>query len=265
MFEFKKEYETGIQEIDREHKQFFAYINSAVEALDLPEDRAPKAASELLDVLMNYAETHFEHEEAYMRRINDDVLPSQKEAHDAFRARLAEMTARRDQLVLKDLGDIFIFMAKWLQEHIKTQDKKIGLASSGAFVMTDEFFTGIKFVDEEHATLFDIIGRVHETINSETLHDKFDAIMDIIEELRDYTIKHFSDEERYMQEISYDGLAAQKRVHEAFVDKITEIDLQSLSDDSDDQSAYLSGLVRFLNDWLIDHILKMDKKIPVKQ
>lgn len=264
-FEFKPEYETGIAEIDGEHRQFFMMINTAIDAIDKPEAEALSEARDLLDKLVAYAKTHLEHEEDYMRRTRDEELAVQVKNHDLFRNKIKEMTAHRDQLTLKDLGSIFIFMAKWLRGHIITMDMLIGkVRTTGRFVMTEDFMTGIEFVDEEHAVLFDIIGRVHDAIHNEFLHDRFDVIMEVLGELRDYTIKHFADEEQYMARINYSGLAAQKAVHEAFVDKITEIDVQNISDDAQDQNRYLSSLVEFLNDWLISHILKMDKLIPVE-
>jgi hemerythrin len=95
-------------------------------------------------------------------------------------------------------------------------------------------------------------------INDELLHDKYDKIVDILGELKEYTVKHFSDEEAYMEEIHYSGLDAQKLAHTAFVDKLNEIDLDQVDDN---QQEYLNGLIDFLLGWLVNHILKMDKKI----
>lgn len=264
MFEFKKEYETGIEEIDREHRQFFEYIDRAVKAMDLPEEEGIKEARDLLHKLIVYAGTHLDHEEEYMKRTDDPELPVQVAAHRVFTEHVAEMTIRKDDLKLKDLGEIFIFMAKWLRSHVITMDKMIGKMkrTEGKFVMTSDYMTGIDFVDHEHEKLFEIIGRAHDAIENEMLHDRFDAIMDILKELREYTVMHFSDEERYMESIGYDGLAAQKAVHESFVDRISDIDIQDLSDEGDDQNSYLRSLVVFLNDWLVSHIKNMDKKIP---
>lgn len=262
-YEFTKDYEIGVAAIDAEHKTFFDYVNEAVRAMDLPHDEAVKELKPLLVKLENYASAHIAHEEAYMRKMNDPGLGAQQEAHKTFARKVKEMSSRADELELKDLGDIFIFMAKWLKGHILAMDQLIGKsASNDKFVMTEEFFTGIQFVDEEHAGLFDIIGRVHDTISNDMLHDRFDAIINILDELTEYTERHFADEEAYMAKIQYAGIAGQKAAHAAFVDKIREIDLQEVSDSGDDQNEYLKSLVSFLNNWLVDHILKMDKKIP---
>ena len=85
--------------------------------------------------------------------------------------------------------------------------------------------------------------------------------MSILDRLKEYTIHHFHDEEEYMERIGYDGLAAQQRAHQAFVDKLKEV---NLDDVDDNQQEYLTELVDFLLSWLVNHILKVDKLIPVK-
>ena len=86
-------------------------------------------------------------------------------------------------------------------------------------------------------------------------------IIEILDELKDYTIQHFSDEEEYMESIHYEGLPAQKRAHEAFVDKLENIDRDAIKKNPKE---YIQQLLEFLLGWLINHILHTDKKIPVK-
>ena len=117
-------------------------------------------------------------------------------------------------------------------------------------------------MDEEHAELFRIIRETNDLIREELLHDKYDEIMKILEELKDYTVHHFRDEEEYMQRIGYTGLEAQQRAHQAFVDKLREINLDEVDDN---QQEYLTELVDFLLGWLVNHILKVDKLIPAEQ
>lgn len=262
MFEFKKEYEIGVEEIDAEHRKFFEYINSAVHALDLPDEEAVEKARSILNVLLTYASTHFAHEEEYMKKVGSQELMHQSVEHGRFKEKISSMIRRQDELTKQDLGSIFIFMAKWLKGHILIDDKRIAHTSQ-RIVMTDDFLTGIDIIDEEHAMLFDLIARLMDIINNETMHDKFDSIVDVFNELSGYAVKHFADEERYMESISYDGLPAQRAAHEAFVDRVGEIDLQSLSDNEETQTEQLNDIVNFLADWLVSHILKMDKKIPV--
>ena len=85
--------------------------------------------------------------------------------------------------------------------------------------------------------------------------------MELLNELKEYTQMHFHDEEEYMESIHYAGLAAQQNAHNAFIEKLGSIDQLQLDEDPE---KYLHDLIDFLAKWLIQHILRMDKQIPVK-
>ena len=127
------------------------------------------------------------------------------------------------------------------------------------FAFKEEYWTGIELIDDEHKKLFDIIRETNDIIHAQFLHDKYDEIMRILHELQEYTERHFKDEEDYMERIGYKRIEVQKRAHEAFVDKIKQIDLREIDDN---QEEYLEELIDYLLKWLSNHILKMDKKIP---
>ena len=267
MYRFTEDCLTGIETIDEEHRRLFQLINESMELLK--ENGASKViVKNLLKELREYAGTHFAHEEAYMEQIKDLELPRQRKEHAQFAVKvdsykIADLTEEESGQAAQEL---LSFMAKWLYRHILSSDTMIGKMTSeskkeDAFAFTDQYRTGITLIDDEHRRLFEIIKETNDVIEAELVHDKFDAIVHILEELKDYTIMHFQDEERYMESIAYDGLALQRVAHTAFVDRINEINL----DDVDDhQKEYLEELIDFLLAWLINHILKMDKLIPVK-
>ena len=123
---------------------------------------------------------------------------------------------------------------------------------------TDKYLTGISIVDKEHKELFRIIGDVYRVMTDEMAVDKYDEIVRLLEELREYTKFHFQDEELYMESIHYEGLKAQRRAHEAFVSRLEEMDLEHIDDN---QQETLEDLMEFLTEWLVNHILHSDKKI----
>ena len=114
-------------------------------------------------------------------------------------------------------------------------------------------------IDEEHKVLFVIIGKIYTAFEAELVHDKFDLILDILDELKEYTCVHFADEENYMKEIGYEGLAQQQLLHEKFVETLNEVNLDEVDDN---QVEYLYEVLNFLQNWLVNHILKVDKLIP---
>ena len=266
MFTFTNDCLIGISEIDEEHKKLFELITKIDTAVKSNDDPISNAML-LINELKQYTVTHFAHEEAYMERINDPELKRQKKEHAAFIEKInsysyADVTSASAKTIIVELLE---YLSKWLMGHILGSDILIGQFKQSEKpvipVFDDTFKTGISLIDEEHKTLFDIIGKVYKTIQTEMVHDKYDAIMDIIDELKEYTRIHFADEENYMREIRYEGLEQQEILHQNFIDNLMELDLNHVDDNQD---AYLYDFLDFLQNWLIIHILKVDKFIPQK-
>ncbi len=84
MLEWKPDYETGVPEIDTQHKVLFDNINRLGKLLDKEKvDRAE--ADYLLKFLVNYAEQHFKGEETCMARYRCPAHGKNKEEHANFR------------------------------------------------------------------------------------------------------------------------------------------------------------------------------------
>lgn len=122
----------------------------------------------------------------------------------------------------------------------------------------DEYALGIESIDEQHKKLFEIADRIYDLIQNTILMDKYDAIVEIINELKDYTIYHFAAEEEYMKSIGYKKLLSQKVAHDDFLHKVEEIDFEKIDNG---QNAYLLETLDFVVEWLGQHILKEDKLI----
>lgn len=259
MYEFTEDCLVGVERIDEEHQKFFAMINEAQSRLTTPGIDVSITARVIIRELREYAGTHFAHEEAYMKEIKDPELASQKLEHADFTARMNEISiaGMDDEAIRKNMNELLQYLSRWLFKHIIGSDTLIGRFES-PFAFTSKYHTGIEVVDEEHQRLFEIIADANRVIHAELLHDKYDEIMRILSELKDYTQEHFHDEEACMEEIGYPGLPEQKKAHEAFIERLAEIDLDSMDDN---QQEYLEGLIDFLLNWLSVHILHMDKKI----
>lgn len=126
------------------------------------------------------------------------------------------------------------------------------------YEMKEEFKTGIEFVDDEHKMIFDIADKIYVLLNNEFSIDKYDKIVNLIEELKDYAAFHFRDEEAYMESINYKRRFTQKIDHENFIEKFGETNLKDLDENQD---KYIFELLEFVNSWLINHIFEKDKLI----
>lgn len=123
------------------------------------------------------------------------------------------------------------------------------------FEMKDEYLTGIQEIDDQHRELFRIAKTAYDLLGDNYLPDMYDHIVAIIVELKDYTRKHFADEEAYMESISYKRMFTQKIEHQQFIEKLEEI---NLDDVDNNQKEALVKILEFLDYWLSHHILEND-------
>ena len=267
MYYFTEDCLLGVEMIDNEHRELFRMINEIRELLgnEIIEDKYDRIR-ETLEKLKQYADALFKHEEEYMESIRHPELELQKKQHAAFREKVYEAditmpSGESEQQVF--LQNLLKYLVTWLYRHIIGSDLMIGKMKPmedyhGPVVFSNEYLTGIALIDNEHKELFRIIGEVQRVIKDEFIPDKYDEIVYLLEEMKRYTIFHFSDEEKYMESIQYEGLAAQKRAHDAFIAKLNDMDLEHIDEH---QQETLEELLEFLTEWLVNHILNSDKKI----
>ena len=101
---------------------------------------------------------------------------------------------------------------------------------------------------------------LYDLLQEEFIPDKYDRIVAILQELRNYTKKHFSDEEAYMESIQYKRIFTQKIQHQEFIDKLDNIDIDSI-EAGENQDEAIIDILEFLTNWLIHHILELDTLI----
>jgi len=122
----------------------------------------------------------------------------------------------------------------------------------------DEFALGVPEIDAQHKKLFAIANRAYEVLKNDLLVDKYDQIVDIFNELKDYTVYHFTYEEDYMKSIGYRKFLSHKVQHDDFIQRINETDLRQIDEN---QQQYLIETLEFVVAWIENHILGVDKKI----
>ncbi|MBV7276125.1 bacteriohemerythrin [Clostridium thailandense] len=121
-----------------------------------------------------------------------------------------------------------------------------------------EYSINIKIVDDEHRKLFEIGQSIYDLAINKNYVDYYDRILDLIDELKEYTVYHFSDEERVMRLYDYPDFDNHKKIHEEFVGKIENVNLNTVDDD---QQKSILRLMDFVYVWIDEHILGQDLKI----
>lgn len=272
MFLFTEDCRIGVEQLDNEHEHLYNLLNDASAWLDNEECEGNKYEKirELLQKLEEYADQHFAHEEAYMQEINDPQLILQRAQHRIFREHIEQFLMKNideEEDLQGALEEIIHFLAGWWYHHIIGSDAMIGKLLSQKeweerdtlFGFSDEYQIGVDIIDHEHKHIFEILERADNLLRSWSENDKLDGFISVFDELIAYSEIHFEDEEAYMQSINYDGYEAQKRVHDAFIAKMEEVDLEKVDGDIRD---YMESLIEFSLGWMVNHVLHMDSKIP---
>ncbi|MFT8316111.1 MAG: hemerythrin family protein [Clostridium sp.] len=122
----------------------------------------------------------------------------------------------------------------------------------------DDYLLGIQTIDEQHKELFRIAERAYNLLKSEYFVDKYNKIVEIIGELKDYTIFHFQEEEKYMLSIKYKRFFAHKIEHDEFIEQLNKVELKDVDENQD---KYILDLLEFVVKWINDHIIGQDLKI----
>lgn len=129
------------------------------------------------------------------------------------------------------------------------------------YEMKQEYYIGIEMIDEEHKQLFKYADEAYELLHDEFTPDKYDRIDMILENLHDYTVKHFEDEENYMESINYKKIFTQKIQHQEFINKLEKF-MEQHKNETENQDEQIMEILKYLTEWLVNHILYVDGQIP---
>lgn len=122
----------------------------------------------------------------------------------------------------------------------------------------EDYRLGVDLIDQQHQKLFQIAEDIYNLLKNNLYTDKYDRILLLLSELKDYTIFHFRSEEEYMRQIGYRRLLSHRVEHDDFVNKISNVDMDRIDENQD---AYILELLDFVVKWIGEHILQKDKQI----
>lgn len=115
------------------------------------------------------------------------------------------------------------------------------------------FVLNIPEVDKQHKQLVDLVNQLHAAMKQQK--DKSE-IGNVLKGLGDYTVSHFSDEEKLMRQAGYNQLSAHQEIHKDLIAEILEFQAQY---DAGDAMVSME-LMDFLKTWLTDHIKGTDRQ-----
>jgi hemerythrin len=120
---------------------------------------------------------------------------------------------------------------------------------------TSALAVGVTEIDGEHQELFRRAGRLLDALEA----GKRAEVVELVEFLHGYAVRHFGREETWMRETLYPGYVRHKLEHDRFV-----ADLRVLARDLDvsgQRAIAPFQLGRWLAQWLKDHVSGTDKEL----
>ena len=118
----------------------------------------------------------------------------------------------------------------------------------------NRFSVGVKVIDDQHKKLVALISEIEYLHKQDSIDVK--QVAGVLQELKKYTLTHFSEEEEVMERHGFVGLERHKKLHQEFIDKVELF--ESMFDKGPKQ--VLDIMLPFLSKWLGHHILVEDKR-----
>ncbi len=114
---------------------------------------------------------------------------------------------------------------------------------------TRDLDTGIDWIDEQHMKIVDYINELKEAKDS----GNADGIGQIYDNLVDYTVTHFAEEESMMEAAGYRLTDLHKKIHEKFIAEVSGLHKRFKAGTDTTQE-----LLEMLQHWLFSHIRSND-------
>jgi hemerythrin len=113
-----------------------------------------------------------------------------------------------------------------------------------------QYSVGHAHIDSQHKKLFDLVNEVADKVKSGNMPE----VKEVIDRLANYTVEHFRDEEKLMQKAGYPRFEDHRLIHVELIEQVQALQLKLMKG----EPVSMIGVIRFLSDWLKDHILKDD-------
>ncbi len=117
----------------------------------------------------------------------------------------------------------------------------------------DAFSVGIQKLDEQHKKFLSLTNLLFDAMQG--AQDR-EVVGSVLKELQQYVVYHFKAEESLMKIYNYPNMNAHKQEHE---DAIQRVNKFVLDYERGLQTVHIE-LLKFLSDWIQNHILRVDRK-----
>jgi hemerythrin len=120
-------------------------------------------------------------------------------------------------------------------------------------VWKPDYSIGVKEIDEQHQKLLVIANKF---LKAHTEGSAPAVLNETLSELINYTKYHFETEEKHMEDSGYPSTLIHRNLHKDLVNQVVKI----LSELKAGKAYALNELALLIREWLINHMIKEDKK-----
>lgn len=127
----------------------------------------------------------------------------------------------------------------------------------------EQMSVGIKSIDDDHQQLISLINQFAEIAQStpDLTGRGEGAVRALLGRLQSYTHEHFVREERIQDLAGYVGLKENRAHHQALTKALNGMIERFAGGQDGSKPLTAQELSKFLNSWLVDHIIKVDLKM----
>lgn len=123
---------------------------------------------------------------------------------------------------------------------------------------------GVKQVDDDHRQLISIVNDFEAATRLGAGQVDEGHMRMILAKLNLYAREHFAREEKIQEASRYEGLAENKRQHQLLLKKLETFIADYVAEKLGGPRQSTKEMAGFLNDWLVEHIIKTDLKMRGK-
>jgi len=123
-FEWKSDFCTGIEEMDKHHKLFFDYLNALEKTVG--GNKSMKVIERGIKKVEDYIKYHFAEEENLLRVTGSPDYARQKKQHNFFVLQIEELKERFSKGDKTVPVSTLVFLRDWFLNHILETDKNYG-------------------------------------------------------------------------------------------------------------------------------------------
>ena len=249
-----KEVEEAVLAIQEETRRNMDAVEEAAELSVAGAERAGSAGEFMVEIVKRMEET------AEHLRVIRTAAKDQSGSSEQTTSALDEVheVAERTASLMSDFTGQLLNLKGSMEE----LDLIMHAVSSGDFDLvtqrkdvfvewSDSLKLGVPIIDEQHRMLCSYINDLYRAVRSRADRS---VIGRIIEQLKGYTVAHFTSEEQFFKHSDYPKTMQHIDVHQKFVNRLEEIEQDYKNGKNDVGPELLS----FLKDWLIKHIQGTD-------